>query len=104
MVPTSVPQLNNSVKPTLAGKARILGKIRNFELKDKELNTDDHPFGEDVKMIRHHKLQSRLLTPTEQDEAVAKYQTGMTMTAIANLYGCHRTTIRKLLIASCQTP
>ncbi len=59
---------------------------------------DDQPFGEYVKMVRRHKLQSRLLTPAEQEEAVAKYQTGMAMTAVAALYGCHRTTIRTLLI------
>ncbi len=48
-------------------------------------------------MVREHKQHSRLLTPAEQTEAIAKYKNGMTMTAIANLYGCHYITISRLL-------
>ena len=97
MVPISAPHLNKSVRAALAGKARIMGKKRGSEATNNAHTTDDRPFGEDVKMVRQHKLKSRLLTPAEQYEAVAKYQTGMTMTAVADLYGCHRTTILKLL-------
>ncbi len=94
-MPISAPNLNKSVRAALAGK---MGKKRGSEATNNAHTTDDRPFGEDVKMVRQHKLHSRLLTPAEQDEAVTKYQTGMTMTAVADLYGCHRTTIRKLLI------
>ncbi len=91
LVPISAPHLNKSVRAALAGKARVMGKKRGSEATNNAHTTDD------VKMVRQHKLKSRLLTPAEQDEAVAKYQTGMTMTAVADLYGCHRTTILKLL-------
>lgn len=58
---------------------------------------DERPFGEDVKMVCKHKLKCKLLTPTEQDDVVAKYESGMTMTAIADEYGCHYTTVGRLL-------
>ena len=54
-------------------------------------------YGEDVKMVRQHKLNSVLLTPAEKDEAVVKYEYGMTMTAVADLYDCHYTTVGRLL-------
>jgi DNA-directed RNA polymerase specialized sigma24 family protein len=44
-------------------------------------------------------MNVRLLTPVEQDEVVAKYESGMTMTAIADEYGCHYTTVGRLLRA-----
>ena len=97
VVPILAPYLKKSIKTALAGKARVMGKKRGSETVNNAHATDDRPFGEDVKMVRQHKLKSRLLTPAEQYEAVAKYQTGMTMTAVADLYGCHRTTILKLL-------
>jgi hypothetical protein len=49
---------------------------------------EDHPFGEDVKMVRQCRLRPKLLTPAEKEDVVAKYKSGMTMTAIANEYRC----------------
>jgi len=40
-----------------------------FHVKSK---TNEHPFGEDVKIMHQHKLKPRLLTPTEKDEVVVK--------------------------------
>jgi DNA-directed RNA polymerase specialized sigma24 family protein len=54
-------------------------------------------YGENVKIIRQYKLTLKLLTPIEKDEVVDKYETGMTMTEIANIYGCHYTTVGRLL-------
>ena len=48
-------------------------------------------------MVRQHKLNSVLLTPAEKDGAVVKYESGMTMTAVADFYGCHYTTVGRLL-------
>ena len=55
------------------------------------------PFGENVKMINHRTLKPTLLTSAEKDDVVVKYESGMTMTAIANIYRCHYTTIGRIL-------
>ena len=93
----SAPYLKNTLEKALKYRAKIL-KNSKFD-KTTAVNSDkeDCPFGEDVKMVRQHKLASKLLTPAEQDEAIAKYESGMTMTAVANHYGCHYTTIGRLL-------
>ena len=94
----TVPYLKN-IQTALAHRAVILkGILKDGELPVKE-KIDGQPFGEDVKMVRRHKLKLKLLTPAEQNEAVAKYEAGMTMTAIADGYGCHYTTIGRLLRA-----
>jgi hypothetical protein len=58
---------------------------------------EDHSFGEDVKMVRQCRLRPKLLTPAEKDDVVSKYKRGMTMTAIANEYRCHSTTVGYIL-------
>jgi len=57
----------------------------------------EHPFGEDVKMVSRITKEQKLLTPAEKDELVIKYQSGMTMAAIADIYGCHYTTVGRIL-------
>ena len=93
----SAPYLNNSIKSALVHRNAILKDILKDESVFVKSKTDEHPFGEDVKMVRQHKLDLKLLTPAEKDEVVIKYENGMTMTAIANQYGCHYTTIGRLL-------
>jgi hypothetical protein len=83
----------------LAHRSAILSKHPKDEGTTKPFVPEDKPFGEDVKMISQHKLQCRLLTPMEQDEAIEKYQSGLNMTEVANIYGCHYTTIGRLLRA-----
>ncbi len=90
--------LNKYVKSALTSKARIFKENRGSETAEAtNTSPDDHPFGEDVKMIRQHKLHSRLLTPAEKDEAIAKYASGLNMTEVAKIYGCDRTTILRTL-------
>ncbi len=97
LVRITSPHLNKYVKSALASKARVLKNIIGSEPAYVNTSANDHPFGEDVKMIRQHKLHSRLLTPAEKDEAVAKYQSGLNMTEVAKIYGCDRTTILRTL-------
>ena len=54
-------------------------------------------YGDDVRMVREHKLHLKLLTTAEKDEAVAKYESGMNMTTVADEYGCHYTTVGRIL-------
>ena len=64
------------------------------------IESNDKPsiFGEDVKVVSSRILKPIMLTPAEKDEVVVKYKSGMTMTAIADIYGCHRTTVRNILM------
>jgi len=41
--------------------------------------------------------KQKILTPVEKAELVAKYESGMTMGALASLYGCHDTTVSRLI-------
>ena len=98
LVRMSVPHLNKPLERAVAYRAEILKRNSgNDAIVDDSPSKDTYPFGEGAKMVRRHKLKSKHLTPTEQDEVVVKYESGMTMTAIANQYGCHYTTIGTLL-------
>lgn len=99
LVRISAPYLNNSLEKAVAYRAKILKKSLKNSAASSKSQKEDQPFGEDVKMVRQHRLKCRLLTPTEQDEVVTKYKSGMTMTAIADEYGCHYTTVGRLLRA-----
>ena len=88
MVRISAPYLNNSLEKAVAYRSKILRKSLKNNAAGKS-HKDEQPFGKDVKMVRQHKFKCRLLTPDEQDEVVTKYKRGMTMTAIADKYGCH---------------
>jgi hypothetical protein len=48
-------------------------------------------------MISHRKLKPKLLTPAEKDELVGKYESGMNMTTVSAWYGCHYTTVGRIL-------
>jgi transposase-like protein len=85
------------IKIALAHKSRLLEKNIRNKTDTVRIAEKDFPFGKDVKMVRKITLKQRLLTPTEKDEAVVKYRSGMTMTDVANLYGCHYTTVGRIL-------
>ena len=61
------------------------------------LNSENKYHQEDVKTIQALTKRYKLLTPDEKDEMETKYKSGMTMTALANGYGCHHTTVGKIL-------
>ena len=92
-----VSRLNlNNLKAALAHRSAILENIISDERAF--VNTENsYPFGEDVKMVRKIKQKQIILTPAEKDEIAPKYESGLTMTAIANQYGCHYTTVGRIL-------
>ena len=53
--------------------------------------------GGSFKLVRNITQKQKYLTPAEKDEVLIKYDSGMTMVAIADLYGCHHTTIGSIL-------
>jgi hypothetical protein len=92
----SVPHLKESIKVALRNKARILAASLPF---DAGTETDNRPnlFGEDVKIVNKITKPQRLLSPAEKDEIVVKYNSGMSMAAVADFFGCHYTTIGRIL-------
>ncbi len=89
----STPYSNNSVNTALLHRSAILA---NFRM-DGAASIKACPFGENIKMIQEIKQKQIILTVAEQDEAIAKYESGMNMSEIARLYDCHYTTIGRLL-------
>ena len=86
----------NNIKAALAQRATLLKHSLGGEapiVKDEEPN----PYGENVRIAKSLRQRQIILTPAEKDEVVVKYQSGMTMSAIARIYGCHHTTIGKIL-------
>ena len=87
----------NRIQTALTQRTAIL----NGGLLDNRENVNTIPenlFGDDVKMVSKRSFNPVLLTTEEKDEVVNKYKSGMNMTAIANQYGCHRTTVRSILL------
>jgi DNA invertase Pin-like site-specific DNA recombinase len=85
-----------NVKAALAKRSAILTKSQRDE--NAIVKTEkENLFGEDVKMVRKITQRPKLLTPAEKNEVVKKYESGMSMMAIAELYGCHYTTVGRIL-------
>ena len=97
VVRITAPYVNNSIKSALAHRNAILKGILKDESVIVKTKTDEYPFGEDVKMVRQHTIELKLHTPAEKDEVVIKYESGMTMTEIADEYGCHYSTVGRIL-------
>jgi len=76
------------------------------QIRERDFNNDTifstsenslHNTCEDSKIISKISHKQTHLTPAEKDELVAKYKNGITMRALAELYGCHHTTVRRIL-------
>jgi len=87
----------NRIRTALTHRNAILKDISSDDAPSAKDESKDCPFGEDIKIVRQHTLKSKLLTSAEKDEVVVKYKCGMTMVAIADEYGCHYTTISRIL-------
>ena len=88
----------NHLHAALKKRALVVKRILNGEAN--LVKVEESPYGEGVKMVRQHTLDLVLLTPAEKDEVVAKYERGVSMTTIAKLYECHRTTVGRILSAN----
>jgi DNA-directed RNA polymerase specialized sigma24 family protein len=92
----SAPYSNNSIKTALADRHRLL---ESSLLTESAAVNFDKPcfYEENSKIIRQRKLNLTQLTPVEKGEIAVKYKSGMTMSAIAEIYGCHYTTVGRIL-------
>jgi hypothetical protein len=92
----SAPCSNNSIKTALSHRNAILKNIigeKSDFVKSGEVNL----FGEDVKIVRKITQQQKYFTDVEKDDVVEKYESGMSMAAIAEHYSCYYRTVRKVL-------
>ena len=84
----------NNVKAAPAHRAGILDNNMREEKADAG---EIYHTRECVKTVHKITQKQILLTPVEKNEVVTKYESGMSMTALAKLYGCHRTTVGRIL-------
>ncbi|MCL2254931.1 MAG: hypothetical protein FWC09_10865 [Lachnospiraceae bacterium] len=77
------------LKTALSHRSAIL----NDSLREVRESVKENLYGNDVKIVRKNTRKLRFLTDAEKDGVAEKYQSGMTMMAIADLYGCHYTTV-----------
>lgn len=84
------------VKAALACRASILERLDRGELPiDKPGNK--YPYDADTKFANKITQKQKILTESQRTEAVKMYCKGMSMAAIADNFGCHYTTIRRIL-------
>lgn len=95
MVPISTPDLKK-VQAALKAKNAVIKRIEAGEAKPIIAETPNL-YGDDVKMVNQRKLHPIMLTDNEKQEVVIKFRSGMTKTAIASIYGCHPSTIYRIL-------
>jgi hypothetical protein len=91
----SAPFLNNSIKTVLRYRTAILNN--SIREKGDFVKPEVNLYGEDVKMVRTITQKQKYFTDTEKDDVVVKYESGMSMAAIAKEYKCYPTTVRKVL-------
>ena len=96
MVRLSSPYSNDYIKVALKCHEKLLKKLSSGEPIEARPSRENL-YGDDVKMVSGLTLRMKVLTPEEKDEAVVKYESGMSMSAIARHYGCHQTTIGIIL-------
>ena len=84
------------VKAALACRASILERLDKGKL---SINKPErkYPYDEDTKIVKELRVKQKFLTMEEQAEVENLYRKGMTMTAIAKCYGCHCSTIGRIL-------
>ena len=82
-----------SMSVRLAAALKPLVRISTLNLKKVKRAWDD----EGTKFASKITLKQTILTEAQRAEAEIMYRKGMTMSAIADTFGCHYTTIGKIL-------
>ena len=91
----STPYSNDFIKSAIACRNRVVNE--NMQREAASVNTSEVGYGEDVKMVHTINQRQIILTSSEKDEVVAKYEAGLNMTEVARLFGCHYTTVGRIL-------
>jgi DNA-directed RNA polymerase specialized sigma24 family protein len=88
----------NHLQTAVAYKKALLNGIISGKPEFAVPNQDENFYGEDVKVVGKIAQKQKYLTPPEKDEVVEKYADGLTIKEIAKIYGCHRSTVRRILV------
>ena len=92
----SPPYSNKSVNDALVCRSKVVKKSLQHKA-DKIKIKKICPYDLSVEIVCKITQPQKLLKSTEKHEIKAKYENGMTMAAIASLYGCHYTTVGRIL-------
>lgn len=95
-MPLLIPDYNNYIKRAWAYRASILRQLKEGE-RPISKPTNEYPYGKNTKVVDQLRVRGGILSEAEQAEAENMYRKGMSMAAIARLYGCHYTTIGRIL-------
>ena len=95
-MPLLIPDYNNYIKRAWAYRASILRQLKEGETPISK-PTNEYPYGKNTKVVDQLRVRGGILSEAEQAEAENMYRKGMSMAAIARLYGCHYTTIGRIL-------
>ena len=95
-MPLLTPDYNNYIKRAWTYRASILRQLKEGE-SPISAPVNEHPYGEDTKVVDQLRVRGVILSEAEHAEAENMYRNGMSMAAIARLYGCHYTTIGRIL-------
>ena len=89
----------NKVKTALAHRSAILERIKSADGTEtnKPKPAEENIWGEGVKIVKKCKPNRKPFTQAEKEDFVDKYQTGMSMGAIAREYGCNHVTVGRIL-------
>ena len=85
---------SNNVRTAVLQRSAISERCNTIFLPECK---EEFPFGEDVKMVRAITQRPVYLTPAERAEVAIKYKRGMSMVALSDKYGCHHSTVGRIL-------
>lgn len=86
-----------NIHTALAHRIAILERNSGVAVEIDPPDKKENIWGEGVKVVTERKLKPKLLTPAQKDELAEKYVEGMSMCALAREYGCHNTTVSRIL-------
>ena len=95
MVPITTLNLKK-VKAALACRASILERFNRGELSI-EKPEQKYPYPSGTKFVNKINVKQTILSETDKAAVENMYLSGMSMSDIARIYGCHYTTIGRIL-------
>jgi len=87
----------NIVKLALSYKTKILERNIIKNPKPTPLVNTPYTLSENTRIVKKISQKQTRLTSLQKDEIATKYKEGMSVTAIAKIYGCHHTTVGRIL-------
>jgi len=92
----TTPYLNQSIKTALSHRPAILKRILSDD-KETAKTSKENLYGENIKMIGSIAQKQKYLNVEEINLLIAAYLGGKSVYALAEQFGCHRTTVSNVL-------